>query len=249
MTETADEDLTALLDGQLGEPQRTETLRRLSLDSRLQERFAALARARGPLDAAFAGMLAEAPVARLRAALPRGASKPRIPAFTRARLAASFVLACVLSAALAAWLTFGVNNGREDWVTAVVEYMQLYTPETFAGLAPDPAQEAAMVGKVGARLGVELTPRDLAAPGLAFKTAFVLSYDGVPLGEFVFTDAAGVPYLFCIWARGAGPAALRREKRQSFTVATWGRQDDRFLVIGPSAETIRDWSTVLASRL
>src|SRR5437763_6881028 len=180
MTETADEELTALLEGQLGELERSEALRRLALDPRLQERFAALALARGPLDAAFADMLAQAPVARLRAALPGKPRNPRFSAFPSARLAASFALACVLSAALAAWLTFSLNNAREDWVTAVVEYMQLYTPETFAGLAPDPAQEAAMVGKVGARLGVELTPRELATPGLAFKTAFVLSHDGAP---------------------------------------------------------------------
>ena len=248
MNETADEDLTALLDGRLADPQRTEAIRRLAADPSLQHRFDALAQARGLLDAAFAGMLADAPVARLRAALPTDAG-PRVSTVTRARLAASFVIATVLSAALAAWITFNLGNAREDWVTAVVEYMQLYTPETFAGLTPDATQEAAIVGKIGARLGVGVTPQDLATPGLAFKTAFVLSYDGAALGEFVFTDTAGAPYLFCILTEAAAPAALRRDRRQSFAVATWGRRGERFLVIGPSAEIIRDWSRTLASRV
>ena len=249
MNEAADEDLTALLDGQLEEADRTEVVRRLAADLRLQHRFDALAQARGSLDAAFAGMLAAAPVARLRATLPASPYRWRFSTLARVQLAASFAIATALSAALAAWLTFNVMNVREDWVTAVVEYMQLYTPETFAGLTPDPKQEAAIVAKVGARLGVGVAPETLALPGLVFKTAFVLSYGGAALGEFVFTDAAGAPYLFCILAEGAAPSGLRWDARQSFTVATWGRRDERFLVIGPSAEIIRNWSRTLASRV
>jgi anti-sigma factor RsiW len=246
MNETADEELTALLDGQLEEVERAELIRRLAADLTLQRRLQRLAQARGHLDAAFADLLAEAPVARLRAALPK---PTRVPTFHAARLAASFVVVALLSAALAAWVAVDIRSAKEDFVSAVVDYMELYTPETFAGLAPDPTQEAQIVAKVGARLGVGVTPADLAAPGLAFKTAFVLSYDGAPLGEFVFTDAAGVPYLFCVWAGGEGPAPLRWDERQSFAIATWGRRNERFLVIGPSAETIRAWSKTLAGKV
>ena len=248
MNQTADEDLTALLDGQLGETDRTEVIRRLAVDPSLQRRFDALVQARGLLDAAFLGMLADAPVSRLRAALPNHAS-PRVSTFTRARLAASFAIAAALGAALATWLTFNLGKPPEDWVTAVVEYMQLYTTETFADVTPDPGQEAAIVAKVGARLGLDVAPGDLAARGLTFKTAFVMSYDGAKLGEFVFTDAAGAPYLFCVLADRAAPTALRWDKRHSFEVATWGRRDKRLLAIGPSAELIHNWSAALASRL
>src|SRR5579863_7156805 len=115
MDETSDEDLTALLDGQLGESERTEVIRRVAAEPRLQDRLHALARARGPLDAAFAAMLADAPVARLRAALPTQLQRPRIVAYGRTRLAASFVAAAILIATLAAWLTYRVENAKDDW--------------------------------------------------------------------------------------------------------------------------------------
>src|SRR4051812_15054380 len=132
MNDTADEDLTALLDGQLAEAEREEVARRLAAEPRLQHRLHVLAQTRAPLDAAFAQMLANAPVARLRAALP----KPRrVPRFTlgRARWAASFAAAMLLSAALGSWITSAVHQESDNWVAAVVDYMQLYTPETFAG--------------------------------------------------------------------------------------------------------------------
>lgn len=249
MNETADEDLTALLDGHLTAPEQTEVVRRLAAEPRLQHRLHALAQMRSPLDAAFAAMLAKAPVARLRAALAQPPRDARVSKLGGARLAASFVAAMLASAALASWLTSAMNNESDNWVGAVVDYMQLYTPETFAGVSPDSAQEAAMVAKVGARLGIGATPRDLAAPGLSFKTAFVLSYDGAALGEFVFTDAAGVPYLFCALSEHADPAELRLNTRRSFAIATWGRRDERFLVIGPSPDIVRDWSRQLAGRV
>jgi anti-sigma factor RsiW len=245
MNDTADEHLTALLDGELAEPERTEILRRLAVDSRLQERFGALARSRGALDTAFSEMLAQAPVARLRG---MSAARPRAGRFAGARLAASFVLA-LAGAALAAWLTLRSTADREDWTATVQAYMQLYTPETFAGLSPDPAQEAAIVEKVGRRLGVGVTPDELAVPGLAFKAAFVLAYEGKPLGEFVFVDAAGAPYLFCILAEGAGPTPLSLENHEGLTTANWGHGDKRFLVIGPSPTVIESWSKTLSNRV
>jgi anti-sigma factor RsiW len=249
MNKAVDAELTALLDGQLGEPERSELFRRLASDSRLQDRFDALAATRGALDAFFAGMIAAAPVARLRAALPIDGRAPRSVVLARVRRVAGFVVAAMIGAALAAWVTLDVGGEKDDWSSAVVEYMRLYTPETFAGLKPDAAQEAALIGAVGARLGVRLTPQSLAMPGFAFKTAFVLTYDGAPLGEFVFTDSAGAPNLFCVLAEPATPTPLSLNRHGEFALATWGRDGKRFLVIGPSPEVIADWAHRLASRV
>src|SRR4051794_13501126 len=102
MNETPDEELTALLDGQLAEPQRSEVFGRLASDAGLQDRFSALARTRGALDASFTALLAQAPVARMRAALPK-----RAPVFPSARIAASLAIAALLGAVLAASIMFG----------------------------------------------------------------------------------------------------------------------------------------------
>jgi len=50
-----------------------------------------------------------------------------------------------VAAAAAAWLGFGFPGGgdEDDWRAAVVDYMSLYTPETFAFLSPDPQTAAA----------------------------------------------------------------------------------------------------------
>ena len=244
MDETADQQLTALLDGGLAEPERTEILHRLAAEPELQQRFDALARSRGALDAAFAEMLAQAPVARLRAK----AARPRLRGSVGAGLAASLALALACGA-LAAWLTFRTAGDGDDWTLAVRAYMQLYTPETFAGLAPNATQEAAMVEKVGGRLGVGVTADELAVPGLAFKAAFVLSYEGKSLGEFVFVDRSGAPYLFCILAEGAASVLQSPETREGLTTAVWGRGGKRFLVIGPSPALIETWSQTLSSRV
>ncbi len=246
MSEALDTELTALLDGQLAEPARSELFRRLAAEPRLRDRFDKLSGARGSLDAIFATLLTEAPAARLRMAMPSKSLAPRPALLARVRLAAAVVIAAMIGAALAAWITLHSAEQEDDWSTAVVEYMRLYTPETFAGLKPDEAQKAALVAAVGARLGVQLPPQGLAAPGLAFKTAFVLTYDGAPLGEFVFTDAAGAPNLFCILADSAAPTPLRVDRRGEFTVGTWARDGKRFLVIGPSPKVIDDWAHALA---
>ena len=139
---------------------------------------------------------------------------------------------------------------KDDWSTAVVDYMRLYTAETFAGLKPDEALEATLLNAVGARVGAHMTPQDLAAPGLAFKTAFVLSYDGAPLGEFAFTDATtGRPDLFCILASPSADAPVRLETRGKYTLGVWARDGKKFLVIGPSREFIDDWAHRVAGRV
>src|ERR1700722_18352423 len=108
MSEGVDTELTALLDGQLAEPERAELFRRLATDPTLQERFDALAGVRGPLDDVFAGMLAGGPIARMRAALPARAPAPR--RFARARMAAGFVIAALVGAALAALVTLNIGG-------------------------------------------------------------------------------------------------------------------------------------------
>ena len=48
MSEAVDNELTALLDGQLAAPERLDLFRRLAADPSLQDRLDALAAARGP---------------------------------------------------------------------------------------------------------------------------------------------------------------------------------------------------------
>ena len=67
---------------------------------------------------------------------------------------------------------------RETWRTAVIEYMDLYTPDTFALANPDSAVQAKQLQAVSAKVGVDFTPDNVAVPGLRYRVALNLAYDG-----------------------------------------------------------------------
>ena len=148
-------------------------------------------------------------------------------------LAAGIVIG-LLAAGAAAWAasTFGLFGGREDWRTAVAEYTHLYTNETFSALNPDAAQQAAELRAVGAMVGANLTPENVALPGLRFTSAFMLSYEGSPMGVIAYVDPSGAPVLLCILANGAPDAPTRSERRGDLSLAWWSRSGRSHLVIG-----------------
>ena len=65
-----DAELVALIDNELDESRRAALLARLGADERLRQRYEELRQTTSPLAASFDALLGEAPVARLRAALP-----------------------------------------------------------------------------------------------------------------------------------------------------------------------------------
>ena|SRR5271166_2548531 len=73
---------------------------------------------------------------------------------------------------------------------------------------------------------------DLAVPGLRFKMAQILSYDGVPLAEIAYVDSRGAPVLFCIIANGGADAPTHAERRGDYSLASWSRAGCSYLVIG-----------------
>jgi len=234
-----DAELVALIDNELDETRRTALLARLAADEGLRRRYQALREAGAPLAASFDELLRQAPLARLRAALPAAEprSSSRFGGLALRELAAGVVIG-IFAAGLVAWAawSFGLLGGREDWRTAVAEYAHLYTDDTFAPLKPDHALEAAQLSFVGAKVGADLTPESVALPGLRFTTAFMLSHEGHPLGVIAYVDPTGAPVLFCIHANHAADAPLRSERRGDLSLASWSRGGRGHLVIGHMPE-------------
>ena len=251
-----DDDLVALIDGELEEPRKGELLARLDRDPVLRHRYQALQATTAPIGAALEFALDSAPVERLRALLPAASSPPaaaqgpRLRGLALRELAAGLVVGFLAAASLA-WIAFGeATVGQDDWRSAVVDYMELYTRETFAFAAPDLPTQASELARIGGRVGTPLTPEAVAAPGLAFKTAFLLGYDGAPLGEIAYVDPIGEPVLLCILKEGSRDATMRLERRGGYGLATWARGGRQFLVIGrlPDAQ-IADYARALETRL
>jgi anti-sigma factor RsiW len=229
--------LVALIDNELDESTTKALLARLATDERLRRRCDELREAGAPITVSLNSLLGQAPLARLRAALPvDGPARPASGRFARIalrELAAGLAIG-LLVAGLAAWaaLSFGLLNEREDWRSAVVEYANLYTNETFSPLNPDAALEATELSAVGARVGANLTAQNVALSDLRFTVAFMLSFGGSPLAVIAYVDPSGAPVLLCIIADRAADAPMRSERRGDLSLAWWSRGGRSNLVIG-----------------
>jgi anti-sigma factor RsiW len=231
-----DAELVALIDNELDEGRRTALLARLAADERLRQRYEEFRQTGAPLAASLDELLTQAPLARLRAALPAD-EPPRRPSGRFAGIALRDLAAGIigiLAGGAAAWvaLSLGLLGERQDWRTAVVEYTNMYSKETFAPLKPDAQLQAIELSALGARLGANLTPENVALPGLRFTTAFMLTYQGSPLGVIAYVDPSGAPVALCIIANGAPDAPTRSERRGDLSLAWWSQSGRSHLVIG-----------------
>jgi anti-sigma factor RsiW len=231
-----DAEIVALIDNELDESRRTALVARLAADERLRQRYEEFRQAGAPLAASLDELLTQAPLARLRAALP-AEEPPRQPTRHFSRIALRDLAAGIigiLAAGAAVWvaLSLGLLREGQDWRTAVVDYTNLYTNETFSPLNPDASLQAIELSALGARVGVNLTPESVALPGLRFTVAFMLSYNGAPLGVVAYVDPSGAPVLLCIIANEAPDAPMRSERRDNLSLAWWSRGGRSRLVIG-----------------
>ena len=232
-TDDDDAKLVALIDDELGPAEAKSLRERLASDAALRARYEALKNADPLIAGAFDTLLEGAPTQRLQAALasaPSGA-----PSGPRARwrdFAAGLAVGLVIAGLAAfAWRAAIAPGEAENWRTAVVEYVSLYTPETFAAFNPDAAQEAGALGALEAKLGGGLTPARIAIEGLRFKGAVIFEYDGAPLGQIAFAGADGVPVVFCVIRSAAAEAPLATEKRDGLSLASWARGGRGYMVV------------------
>jgi hypothetical protein len=162
-----------------------------------------------------------------------GSGRGRFSGIALRELAAGVVVGLLVSGAMV-WAAsiFGLFGGKEDWRSAIAEYTDLYTNETFSPFNPDAAMQAAELSHVGAKVGTDLTPENVTLPGLRFTTAFMLSYGDSPLGVVAYVDPAGAPVLLCILVNDAPDAPMRSQRRDNLSLAWWSRGGRSRLVIG-----------------
>jgi anti-sigma factor RsiW len=232
-----DPELVALIDDELDEEAKVGLLTRLAGDEGLRKRYEELRAAGFLIVAALDALIEEAPLPRLRGALHSvGIGRAGRWPFSGVGLrdfAAGFVLG-LLAAGMAAWVALSAAppDDRDDWRSAVAEYMELYTNETFVLRNPDQTIDALKLNVVAKGVGVGLTPANVALPDLRFESADLLSYDGAPLGEIAYVDAHGSPVLFCVIANGGADTSNQSEKRGDLALSSWSGGGRGYLVIG-----------------
>jgi anti-sigma factor RsiW len=232
-----DAELVALIDNELDQGSRNALLARLATDDQLRRRYDELRAAGAPIGAALDALLGQAPLGRLRAALPTDSpvrQPPRRFIGIALRELAAGIAVGLLAAGAATWvaMSLGLFSERDGWRSAVAAYTNLYTNETFSPLNPDASLQAAELSAVGARVGANLTPENIALPGLRFTAAFMLSYERSPLGVIAYVDPSGAPILLCILAHQAPDAPIRSERRDGLSLAWWSNSGRSHLVIG-----------------
>ncbi|MGO6682290.1 anti-sigma factor family protein [Rhizobium leguminosarum] len=239
----SDEDLTAFIDGELTaeEVARIEAI--VKEDESTAERLEFLARASLPFEQAFAPLLAEAPREKLEAmlaAIPaqQSASSASTPAFASRRrflgaLAASLVAGIAIDRAV-----IGISKGlsakdeNSEWRAVVADYISLYTAETLAGPVPGREDQAAQLASLDEKLGLSLSPEAVSLPGIDFKRALLLQYDGKALAQIAYLDPEAGPMALCIVKSDAGPKAPDLENRKGMNVVYWSNATHAFMLIG-----------------
>ena len=253
-SEDDDLKLTAYLDGELDPDDRAAIEARLAAESDLQARLEALRDAAQLTRAAFETLLDAAPAAAMQARLDATRVAPQRPVAPFPRRAAA-VAAAVAIVAFAAGLGAGRWSAgpggavarRDDWRAAVVEYMDLYTTESF-GEATSP-RLGAELATLSQRLDAPLDAARLQIDGLALRRAELLQYDGAPLGQIGYLDGA-TPVAFCILRDGEADAPLSTDSRNGFAAASWAGGGRGFMLVGKvPAERLEGLARLLKQRM
>ncbi|ACS54743.1 anti-sigma factor family protein [Rhizobium sp. WSM1325] len=239
----SDEDLTAFIDGELTAEEAARIEAIVKEDESTAERLEFLARASLPFKQAFAPLLAEAPREKLEtmlAAIPpqQSAKSGPTPAFaTRRRflgaLAASLVAGIAIDrAVIGIGARFSAKDENSEWRAVVADYISLYSAETLAGPVPGREDQAAQLAGLDEKLGLSLSPEAVSLPGIDFKRALLLQYDGKPLAQIAYLDPETGPMALCIVRSDAGPKAPDLESRKGMNVAYWSNATHAFMLIG-----------------
>ncbi|MCW1751887.1 anti-sigma factor family protein [Rhizobium acaciae] len=242
----SDEDLTAFIDGELTAEEAARIEAIVNEDESTAERLEFLARASLPFEQAFAPLLAEAPREKLEAMLAAIPAQPSAksnsaPAFaTRRRflgaLAASLVAGIAIDrAVIGIGRGFSARDENSEWRAVVADYISLYTAETLAGPAPGREEQAAQLASLDEKLGLSLSPEAISLPGIDFRRALLLQYDGKALAQIAYLDPETGPMALCIVKSDAGPKAADLESRKGMNVVYWSSATHAFMLIGHAA--------------
>jgi anti-sigma factor RsiW len=239
----SDEDLTAFIDGELTAEEAARIQIMVEEDESTAKRLEFLARASLPFEQAFAPLLAEAPREKLQtmlAAIPvqQSARSDPAPAFASRRrflgaLAASLVAGIAVDrAVIGIGRDFSAKDENSEWRSVVADYISLYTPETLTGPVPAREVQAAQLGSLDEKLGLSLSPEAVSLPGIDFKRALMLQYDGKPLAQIAYLDPETGPMALCIVKSDAGRKAPDLESRKGLNVIYWSNETHAFMLIG-----------------
>lgn len=249
-----DEDLTAYLDGEAPEELRKEIDAALEINDDLATRLAALDIPVDDIAGAFDALLATAP------AMPDLDVAPTsnvTPMTRRARRSGALGNIGLFATGIAAGIAIAVYTGIGDpqpkpdgWKAVVASYQTLYATETLETVTPTQAEVQAQLAAVSAALGTDLSTLPN-LPGLTFKRAQRLSFNGKTLIQIAYLRDDGTPVALCIIpAKGPAPQPVTTATIKGLATSSWNQNGLAYLLVGgddpapvvADALTFQSWS-------
>lgn len=243
-----DEQLTAYLDGEAADDLCAAIDVALETDETLGDRLVGLDIPMAELDAAFAGLLADAPAM---PSLDAPGQMPDVPEPANLNrgigwLGGMGVFGTGIAAGVAMMLFVGTGTftgtgttpepAAPGWKAVVASYQSLYTQQTVAGWTPTQEQAQTQLANVSQLVGADLTGLP-AIEGLTFKRAQILGFNGKPLVQIAFARADGTPVALCIIAANSKEAkAMQAETLGGMAAASWNLDGRAYLLIGGDAQ-------------
>lgn len=247
-----DEVLVAYLDGALGAEDSREVEARLESEPAFAARLAELDFDIDAFRAAFEPMLDEAPRARLETAIPKAA--PPVRAGRRALLSALAAAVAGIAIGIGGTGVFLAPRGEdsEPWPLrlrkTVASYMRLYTDQTFAQQGGSAAMQA-QLARVSSELGLNITSDAIQLPGVEFRRAETLNYEGHPLAQIGYVDPTYGPMAFCIAKAEFGHQPPIVDRQHDMNMVYWSSGRYAYIVIGRNpVEELQQFTNRLRSR-
>ncbi len=229
------------LDGEMSAPDALRFEAAFREDRQLAARTAELKSIAQNYQQAFAPLLEQAPVARMRsrldahlAAMPAPKSSAPLPAFSRRAMIAASLTFLLIGGGLGylARPDAGEPDESENIRDLEARYMSLYSAETLLDMDSSPAILQRGLARTAEDIGLALKPQQLALPGAELKWCVFCAMSAPPLRRSPgFTRRMGR------W-RCASPdspqndTGIAAERRHGMNLARWRANGYQFVLIG-----------------
>ncbi|WP_026618868.1 anti-sigma factor RsiW [Ensifer sp. WSM1721] len=261
--------LSAYIDGELGEPEKSELDALLARDDEARALLEKLKAGSAFGNNAFEDFLHDpVPLGLVRqikqgsGISPRServatANLPRRSAHMWPRIAAASAVLVLLGGA--AGFILGSTTriaepmsqaNERSWLDEIAEYHRVYSRQK-EHLVEVPASEADKIEPwLAASVGVTFSIPDLNRKGLTFEGARLLVVEGKPVAQLVYRDREGDVFAICFLKQGDGQQSgeFGETIRGDLGFVSWQRNGASFVIVGPSSNVaLRDLAEAAAA--
>ncbi|AWI58056.1 anti-sigma factor family protein [Sinorhizobium fredii] len=248
--------LSAYIDGELGEAERSELDALLARDDDARALLEKLKAGSAFGNRAFEDFLHDpVPLALVRHIKQGGGISPKLERVTTSNLPkrSARVLPRLVAASLGLLLAGGVagfilgstanfvdpvtETAARPWINEIADYHRIYSRQK-AHLVEVPASQAAHIETwLTSSVGVSFKVPDLTRKSLVFEGARLLVANGKPVAQLVYRDQEGEIFAICFLRGGDGTQGNEFSEtiRGDLGFVSWQKEGSSFVVVGPSS--------------